>query len=56
LGSVGEYAWGGAAGTTFWIDPAQGVIVVFMTQVVPPGPERIRDRLRQLTYEALAPK
>lgn len=54
VGSVGEYAWGGAASTTFWIDPVQRVIVIFMTQVVPPGPERIRDRLRELTYGALA--
>ncbi|WP_374345311.1 serine hydrolase domain-containing protein [Phenylobacterium sp.] len=54
VGSVGEYAWGGAASTTFWIDPVQHVTVIFMTQVLPPGPERIRDRLRELTYAALA--
>lgn len=53
VGSVGEYAWGGAASTTFWIDPKQKVIVVFMTQVIPPM-DHIRDRLRELTYKALA--
>ncbi|MBL8771005.1 MAG: beta-lactamase family protein [Phenylobacterium sp.] len=53
LGSVGEYAWGGAASTTFWIDPMQKVIVIFMTQVIPPM-DRIRDHLRERTYTALS--
>ncbi len=52
-GSVGEYAWGGAASTTFWVDPVRHVVVVFMTQVVPPGRALVRDDLRNLTYQAL---
>ena len=52
-GSVGEYAWGGAASTTFWVDPVKHVVVVFMTQVVPPGRALVRDDLRNLTYQAL---
>ena len=35
LGSVGEYNWGGAAGTRFWIDPAEELIGVFMVQSLP---------------------
>jgi CubicO group peptidase (beta-lactamase class C family) len=34
-GSAGEYAWGGAATTSFWIDPAEELITIFMTQVLP---------------------
>src|SRR6201996_580250 len=34
-GSPGEYAWGGAATTSFWIDPAEELITIFMTQVMP---------------------
>lgn len=52
-GSVGEYAWGGAASTTFWVDPVKHVVVVFMTQVIPPGRALVRDDLRNLTYQAL---
>lgn len=53
VGSVGEYAWGGAASTTFWIDPKQKIIAIFMTQIIPPM-DHVRDRLRELTYAALA--
>src|SRR5437868_4119039 len=34
-GSPGEYFWGGAAATAFWVDPAEELITVFMTQVMP---------------------
>src|SRR5262249_22214908 len=34
-GSVGEYNWGGAAATAFWVDPAEELITIFMTQLVP---------------------
>ena len=37
-GSLGEYFWGGAASTAFWIDPKEELTVVFMTQVI--GTER----------------
>jgi len=32
IGSAGEYNWGGAAGTSFWIDPAEKLVGVFMIQ------------------------
>jgi CubicO group peptidase (beta-lactamase class C family) len=38
-GSVGEYRWGGAAGTAFWVDPKEEMISVLMTQGAP-GPAR----------------
>ena len=37
IGSAGEYMWGGAASTIFWVDPAEDLTVVFMTQLIPSG-------------------
>jgi CubicO group peptidase (beta-lactamase class C family) len=53
-GSAGEYNWGGAAGTGFWIDPKEALICVIMTQTVP-GPAQRYDRalVRQLVYQAI---
>jgi len=48
---VGEYGWGGAASTTFWVDPTNDLTVVFMTQVTPPSHEMIRDRLHSAIYD-----
>lgn len=53
LGSVGEFAWGGAASTAFWVDPAEDITVVFMTQLLPSSTYPIRPQLRQLVYSAL---
>ena len=35
VGSVGEYKWGGAAGTGFWVDPKEQMLTVVMTQTAP---------------------
>ncbi len=53
LGSPGEYAWGGAASTAFWIDPTEDMAVVMMTQLTPSSTYPIRRELRVLTYQAL---
>ena len=53
LGSAGEYAWGGAASTAFWIDPVEDMAVVLMTQLSPSSTYPIRRELRVLTYQAL---
>jgi CubicO group peptidase (beta-lactamase class C family) len=53
-GSLGEYFWGGAAATAFWIDPKEKLTVVFMTQVI--GSEArltLRRDLRTLVYSAM---
>jgi CubicO group peptidase (beta-lactamase class C family) len=53
-GSAGEYTWGGAAGTAFWVDPKEQMIVVLMTQGAP-GPARghTRTLVRQLVQQAI---
>jgi len=52
-GSPGEYAWGGAATTSFWIDPAEDLIAIFMTQVLPSSAYPVRRELRTLVYSAI---
>jgi CubicO group peptidase (beta-lactamase class C family) len=52
LASAGEYFWGGAASTYFWIDPAQELTVSFFTQLLPSSTYPIRNQLRQLVYQA----
>ncbi|MEM7537035.1 MAG: serine hydrolase domain-containing protein [Chloroflexota bacterium] len=53
LGSAGEYAWGGAASTAFWIDPVEEMNVIFLTQLMPSSTYPIRRELRVLTYQAI---
>ena len=53
LGTPGEFAWGGAASTAFWVDPVEDLIVIFMTQLMPSSSYPIRRELRTLTYAAL---
>jgi CubicO group peptidase (beta-lactamase class C family) len=52
-GSAGEYAWGGAATTSFWIDPVEELIAIFMTQVLPSTATPIRRELRTMIYSAI---
>jgi CubicO group peptidase (beta-lactamase class C family) len=51
--SQGEFYWGGAASTAFWVDPVEEVTAVFMTQLLPSSTYPIRRELRTLTYAAL---
>ena len=51
-GSIGDYSWGGAASTYFWIDPKEQLIAIFMTQLMPSSTYTIRRELRTLVYSA----
>ena len=54
-GTAGEFAWGGAASTAFWIDPKEDLAVVFMTQVMGTDARlTLRRDLRTLVYSAMA--
>ena len=53
LSTPGEYFWGGAASTAFWIDPVEEVIAMFFTQLLPSSTHPIRAQLRQLVYASL---
>ena len=52
-GTRGEFGWGGAASTAFWIDPRERVTATFFTQLRPSSTWPIRPRLHQLIYQAL---
>ena len=51
--SQGEFYWGGAASTAFWVDPVEKITAVFMTQLMPSTTYPIRRELRTLVYSAL---
>jgi len=53
IGSPGELAWGGAASTAFWVDPAEDLSAVLLTQLLPSSTWPLRSQLRQLVYAAL---
>ncbi|MEE2875119.1 MAG: serine hydrolase [Chloroflexota bacterium] len=52
IGSVGEFRWGGAASTAFWVDPLEDLLVVFMTQLTR-ATTQIRPQLKSLIYPAI---
>jgi CubicO group peptidase (beta-lactamase class C family) len=52
-GSVGEYGWGGAYGSTYWVDPKEELVVVYFTQVRPSSIANDQAMLRALIYQAL---
>jgi CubicO group peptidase (beta-lactamase class C family) len=53
LGSEGEFGWGGAYHTTYWVDPEEELIVVYLTQLIPAGAIDDHRKLRALVYQAL---
>lgn len=53
LTSPGEYSWGGAASTAFWVDPVLDVTVVLLTQLLPSSTLPLRTVLRQLVVQSV---
>ncbi len=52
-GSIGEFGWAGAATTYYWVDPAEDLVGVFMTQYMT-GPEQPNRAFRSVAYQAIA--
>ena len=52
LGSLGEYSWGGAAGTVFWVDPVEEMVVIGMIQLMG-SPWPLRGELKVLANQAI---
>jgi len=52
IGSVGSYSWGGAFYTSYWVDPSENLIGVFMSQVRPADSD-ISEKFNILVYQAL---
>jgi CubicO group peptidase (beta-lactamase class C family) len=49
----GDYYWGGAASTIFWVDPREDLTVTFMTQLIPSATFNFRGQLKNLVYSAI---
>ncbi len=52
-GSEGEFGWGGAYHSTYWVDPREGLVVVYLTQLIPANGLDEHSKLRALVYQAL---
>jgi CubicO group peptidase (beta-lactamase class C family) len=53
VANIGDYSWGGAASTAFYVDPVEDLTVTFYTQLLPSSTLPIRSHLRQLVNQAL---
>ena len=52
-GSAGEYGWGGAYHSSYWVDPVEELVVVYLAQLVPAGVLDDHARFRALVYQAI---
>lgn len=52
-GSVGEFGWGGAYYTQFWVDPQEQIVAVFMTQTLPASGLDLTPKFRSLLYQSI---
>ena len=52
-GSEGEFGWGGAYGSTYWVDPKEDMVVVYFKQLTPTNDLDDQGKLRALIYQAI---
>jgi CubicO group peptidase (beta-lactamase class C family) len=52
-GSEGEFSWGGAYFSRYWVDPKEELVAVFMTQLIPSGGSDLQEKLRVLVNQAI---
>ena len=50
---AGDYYWGGAASTIFWVDPAEDMFAIFMTQLMPSATFNFRGQIKNIIYGAI---
>jgi CubicO group peptidase (beta-lactamase class C family) len=50
---AGDYYWGGAASTIFWVDPVEDLVAIFMTQLMPSATFNFRGQLNNIIYSAI---
>jgi len=51
--AAGDYYWGGAASTIFWVDQTEDLAVIFMTQLMPSGAFNFRGQLKSIIYSSI---
>jgi len=52
-GTVGAFGWGGAYHTVYWVDPAEKLVAVLMTQLLPAGTSDLHGKFRSLVYQSI---
>ena len=52
-GSVGAFGWGGAYHTSYWVDPAEKLVAVFMTQLMPATGSDVHGKFKALVYQSI---
>ena len=52
-GDPGRFSWGGAYATSYWVDPGEDLVAVFMIQLIPSGGLDLADKFRTLVYQAI---
>jgi CubicO group peptidase (beta-lactamase class C family) len=52
-GAAGDFGWGGAYHSTYWVSPQDEMVVVFFTQLIPSTGSDLHGKLRALIYQAL---
>lgn len=50
---AGDFYWGGAASTIFWVDPREDLVAIFMTQLMPSATFNFRGQLKSIVYGAI---
>ena len=53
LGAAGEFSWGSAYFPRYFVDPADGIVAIFMTQLIPSGGLDLQEKFRVLVYQAI---
>jgi CubicO group peptidase (beta-lactamase class C family) len=53
-GSPGDFGWGGAYHSTYWVSPTDRLVVVFLTQLIPATGSDIHGKIRTLLYQAMS--
>lgn len=51
--AAGDYYWGGAASTIFWVDPREDLVAIFMTQLIPSATFNFRGQLKNIIYSSI---
>jgi CubicO group peptidase (beta-lactamase class C family) len=52
-GSIGEFGWGGAYYTSYWADPQEELLAVFLAQLLPSGGLDLQGRFKTLVYQSI---
>jgi CubicO group peptidase (beta-lactamase class C family) len=53
FGGAGQFTWGGAYASNYWVDPQSGIVAVFLTQLLPANSAALHERVRALVHQAV---